>query len=60
MKTTANSLSLDFTSYTDTGATDVNVCVRAGNVDDKKILEVLNCFLASIGSTIYVRDGRNG
>ena len=60
MKSTINSLSFDYTSYTDSAATDINVCVRAANVDDSKILEVLNCFLASIGSSVIVRDGRNG
>ena len=60
MKPSTNSLTIDFTTYTDSSATDTMISIRAANIDDEKLVEVLNSFLASIGSSIVVRNGRNG
>jgi hypothetical protein len=59
MKSSSNTVALDFTSYTESLDTDISVCVRGDNVDDDKIVELLNRFLGAIGSSLKVLDGRN-
>ena len=59
MKSSSNTVALDFTCYTESLDTDISICVRGDNVDDDKIVELLNRFLGAIGSSLKVLDGRN-
>lgn len=52
---TPNSISLDFRSYDeDSRDTDINVSLNADNVNNTKLLKVLNSWLVAIGSNLKV------
>lgn len=54
MNTNKNNISFDFRSMTDNHDTDVSVCINAENVNDEKIVKLLNTFLQAIGSECEV------
>lgn len=59
MNTDKNNVDFSFRSYVDNHDTDVSVNINGENVDDKKLLKLLNTFLKAIESNLVVKDGRN-
>ena len=59
MNTERNNIDLSFRSYGDNHDTEIQVNINGEHVDDKKIQKLMNTFLAAIGSSLTVQDGRN-